>query len=184
MQIESETPSNKKNSKDLISVIASVGSDILNETSISKIQNAVSTDSVAENVSAGLKEAMLAYLSIRPVESINDNPRFIVETTVSECKLINRSSGAYVNVRAQSQIIDRETGKIVWDNDESDTVPVKKNSNNIQGNSDKIENVLNAIQLSSLSEKEIQRVVNNASKNAGNLMGNTLREDFVKAHNK
>ena len=184
IEVVSENPPNKKNNKDLLSVIASVGSDILNETSISKIQKAVSTDSVADNVSEGLKEALLTYLAINPVESINDNPQFIVETTVNECKLINRSSGAFVKVSAESQIIDRSTGKIIWDNYESDTVPVKKNNNNIHGNSDNVDNVINAIQLSSLSEKEIQRVVNNASKSAGGLMGNTLREDFVKSHEK
>lgn len=182
IEIVSESHSGKKNSKDLISVIASVGSDILNETSISKIQKAVSTNSVADNVSAGLKDAMLTYLGIKPVESINDNPGFIVETTVYECKLINRSTGAYVKISAESQIIDRASGKIVWDNDESDTVPVKRNKNNYRGNNDNIENVINAIQLSSLSEKEIQKVVNDASRSAGSLMGNALREDFIKAH--
>ncbi len=184
IEIVSENPSGKKNDKDILSVIASVGSEILNETSKSKIRKAVSTDSVADNVSAGLKEALLLYLEIKPVDSINDNPKFIVETTINQCKLINRSSGAFVSVSAESQIIDRATGKVVWDDSESETVPVTMNRNNIGGNSDKIENVLNAIQLSSLSEKQIQRVVNNASKSAGNLMGNTLREDFVKAHQK
>jgi len=80
IQFVDETPAPKeKEKKDLVSVLASVGSDILSETSKVKIAEAVNTDSVANYVSEGLANALITFLNVKPVYSINDNPDFVVE---------------------------------------------------------------------------------------------------------
>ena len=183
--VNSTTGQNKEEKKDLGSVLASIGSDILSETSKQKIIDAVKTDSMASYVSEGLKNALVTYLSVKPVESVNDNPQFIVETTLTSCKLLTSQSGVSVQVEATARIIDRTTGAIVWDDSETETVPIRSNGNYAdQDKNQTLNKVLGAVQLASLSETEIQNVVNQASKSAGRLMGDTLREDIIKSKQK
>ncbi len=185
IQFVDETPAPKeKEKKDLVSVLASVGSDILSETSKIKIADAVSTDSVANYVSEGLANALVTFLNVTPVASINDNPDFVVETTIEACQLVTGTHGVKIRVHASSRIIDRNSGNIVWDDSETQTVPVQRNDGYDSNNSSTMNKVFTAVQLSSLSEKEIQKIVDDAAKNAGRLMGETLREDAADANKK
>ena len=185
LQFVNHTPSKKgKDKNDVISAIASIGSDILSESSKSKISDAVSTDSIASYVSEGLKNALITFVKIKPVDSINKNPQFVVETTIEQCQLVVGTDHVSIIVQASSRIIDRNSGNIVWDDDETETVPIEENYANDKDNSSTLNKVISAVQLSSLSEKEIQKVVNEAAKNAGRKIGETFREDVIKLKNK
>ncbi|MCL5030910.1 MAG: hypothetical protein M1480_18030 [Bacteroidetes bacterium] len=185
LQFVNHTPAKQEKEKsDVLSAIASIGSDILSESSKSKITDAVSTDSIASYVSEGLKNALIIFLKINPVNSVNENPQFVVETTIDKCQLVTGTDHVSISVQASSRIIDRNSGNIVWDDNETETVPVEENYANDKDNSSTLNKVISAVQLSSLSEKEIQKVVNEAAKNAGRKIGETFREDVIKLKNK
>ncbi len=180
IKVVTQTPSDQKKEKnDLLNTIASVGSDILSSSSVDKITNSVRTDSMAVYVSDGLKNALITYLNIEPVSSLQDDPQFVVETTLEECKLVASASSVSVSVRAYARIIDRKSGNIVWDDDETQIIPIRQDYSDTKDNSATLNKVFSAVQLASLSEKQIQHVVNVAAKGAGKEMGETLRKDVI-----
>jgi len=189
LQIE-DYNSNHSNNSTVFDAIASVGSKILSQSSQQKITNAVSTDSMTNYVAHGLKNALVTYLNVKPVKSFNDNPKFITETTLQSCKLLTSKNSVYVKVSAYARIIDRKTGNLIWEDWESPSVPIRKSgsSNASNNNSNSINRTVNkifgAVQLASLDPQQIQNVVDQAAKQAGHEMGNTLRKDFVKSMQK
>ena len=185
LQFVNYTPTEKEKGKsDLLYTIASIGSDILSETSKSKIADAVSTDSIANYVSTGLKDVLITFENIKPVKSMDNNPQFVTETTIDQCQMVLGTDHVSISVQASSRIIDRNSGNIVWDDNETETVPVEENYSNDKDNSHTLNKVLGAVQLASLSEKEIQTIVNQAAVNAGRQIGETFRKDVVKLRNK
>lgn len=184
--VNSSSDQNKNQQNSLLSTIASIGSDLLSSDKEQKIVDAVKTDSMASYVSDGLKNALITYLNIMPTETINDNPQFIVETTLESCQLRYNSDGVWIRVSAVSKIIDRATANIIWDDSETQTIPVHNNNDyeTNKSNDQTLKKVMGALQLSSLSEKEIQDIVDQAAKEAGQRMGNTLRKDIVKSRQK
>ena len=109
---------------------------------------------------------------------------FIIETVIENCQLVTGPSGVKIRVQAFSRIIDRQSGNIVWDDSETQTVPIQRNDGYDKDNSSTLNKVFNAVQLSSLSEKEIQNVVDESAKSAGRMMGETLREDVADSNKK
>ncbi len=182
--VNSDQSEKGKGKSDLLSAIASIGSDILSETSKNKIANAVSTDSIANYVSSGLKNALITFENIKPVNSMDANPQFVTETTIEQCQMIVGTDHVSISVQASSRIIDRNSGNIVWDDNETETIPVEENYSGNKDNSQTLNKVLGAVQLASLSEKEIQRIVNQAAINAGRQIGETFRKDVVKLKRK
>jgi hypothetical protein len=185
LQFVNRVPDKKEKDKtDLLSIMASVGSDILSETSKNKIAGAVSTDSVASYVSGGLKNALVTFLNVNPVNSINDSPQFLTETVINSCQLVTGTQNVSIYVEASSRIIDRNSGNIVWDDNESETVPIEKNEAASNDNSRALNKVFSAVQLSSLSPVEIQKDIDEAASSAGRMIGDTFRKDVVKLRNK
>ena len=189
IQIVTEDYSAKKDSgqsdtEKVLSAIASIGSDIISENAKEKLENSVNTQSLVGYISTGLEEALKTYLDAKSVETVDDNPQFIVETTLNECKLIVRKNGTFVNVNAKSVIIDRATGNVVWDNTEVRTIPINTNYTGSKETSSVENKIFNAIQLTSLSEEELNKAVGRAAEEAGYEMGKTLREDVAEINKK
>ena len=185
LQFVNYTPDEKdKGKKDLLSTIASIGSNILSETSKSKIADAVSTDSIANYVSAGLENVLITFENIKPVKSMDNNPQFVTETTIDQCQMVVGTEHVSISVQASSRIIDRNSGNIIWDDNETETVPVEENYSNDKDNSHTLNKVLGAVQFASLSKTEIQTIVNQAAVNAGKQIGETFRKDVVKLRSK
>ncbi len=178
---------NKNEKKDsFLDAIASIGSEILSADNRAKLINSVNTDSLVNHVSAGIENALIAYLNVKPVTNFEGDPRFLVETTLNECKLLLQQSGVYVRVKATSTIIERGSGGIVWENSESETIPIKQYSQSYDQKNDSkaISKVMTGLQLASLSEEELNRVVGAAAESAGRYMAETLRDDVAEANKK
>ncbi len=174
----------KKDKNSLLSTITSIGTSILNSDSRSKLENAVDTDSLVYHVSDGMKYALETYLSIKPVKDLNENPQFIVETNLKSCKLVSSQYGVNVKVTALSRIVDRNTGKLVWENSESESVPVGAQDYSGTGSDSKsIDKVFTAVQLAALSPKEIDSKVYQAAEEVGRMMSETLRKDISESKN-
>lgn len=175
----SEPDTGKSETEKVLSSIASIGSDIISDNAKEKLEKSVNTELLVGYISSGLENALETYLEAKTVESMDNDPQFIVETTLEECKLLVQKNGTYVNINAKSEIIDRATGRVIWDNREIRTLPINQNYTSNKETS-KVENkIFNAIKLTSLTKKELNNAVGRAAEEAGYEMGKTLREDIA-----
>jgi hypothetical protein len=162
-------------------VLAAVGSVIVTDQAHRKLERAINGDSIARAISNGTQQATSDYLSLHPVQSMADDPDIIVETELTDYRLVSGSLGMAVEVKGESRMIDRRTGRIIWDNSESKTIPLSETYLAALGSRPVRSGVsiFNAVRLLSLSEEEIRQVVDNAATDAGREIGETLREDVA-----
>lgn len=162
-------------------VIAAVGSVIVGDQARRKLERAINGDSIAHAISQGIRNSTADYLNMRPVEGIANDPDFIVETELTECRIISSSAGIALRVQGNSRVLDRRSGGIVWEDSESHTIPLSQTY--LAAFGPKVVSsgmsIFNAVQLLNLSEEEIRSVVENASMDAGREIGETLREDVA-----
>jgi hypothetical protein len=167
-------------------VVAAIGSVILTDQARKKLDRAVSRDSIAHYLSGGVRSATYDYLALREVASTADNPDLIIETQVTDFKVVSSSLGLHIRASGKTRIIVRATGMIVWENDESHTVPLSATylaplgGRVVRSGA----SIFNAVQFFNLSEEEIREVVNRAAEDAGSEIGETLREDVADLHGK
>lgn len=162
-------------------IIAAIGSVLVSDQARRKLEKAFNGDSVAHDISLGIRNATADYLSIRPVESMADNPDLIIETKLNKCRLVSSSFGITLHVEGESQVIDRKTGVVVWDDSETHTIPLSETYLAViapkpisSGAS-----IFNAVRLMTLSEEELRCVASNAGRDAGMEIGEVLREDVA-----
>jgi hypothetical protein len=169
-----------------LGVVSAIGSVIVSNEGRQKLQRAINPDSVAQSVARGIRQATHEYLSIQPANDIAQNPDLIIETEVTDFRIVSSSAGLHVRVNGNSRIIDRATGEVVWENDESHTVPLSETylaaiapqpiSSGIS--------IFNSVKLLTLEESEIRAVVNSAAVDAGKEIGDMLREDVAELRRK
>jgi len=151
------------------------------EEGFKKLQRATNGDSIASAVSQGVRQAMIDYLGTKPVANGSTESSLIVETEVTDYKLIASSSGTSVNVMAIARIIDRKSGEIIWENKESRTVELSDSQiATFAGGSVAIgASMANLAKLYALSETQMRDVIHAAARDAGKEIGNVLREDVA-----
>ena len=159
-------------------IAAIVGTGIMSDQAQKKLQRAINRDSIATSVARGILNSTSDYLGIRQVES---NADFIIETELTEFKLISGSSGLRARVCAKSRMIDRTSGGLVWEDSEAHTINIS-NTFPAAFAPDVVRSgasVFNAVQLMNMEDKEIRAVINHAAEQAGREIGETLREDVA-----
>ncbi|MCB0712569.1 MAG: hypothetical protein KDD67_09590 [Ignavibacteriae bacterium] len=178
-----ESPDNESIIADIASI---VGSGVMSDQAQKKLRRAINTDSIADAVAQGMWQSTSDYLGVREVKSMADDPDFIVETELTQFKLISNSGGMNAQVCAKSRIIDRRSGGVVWENSEAHTINVSNTFPAIFG-PDAVRSgasVFNAVQLLNMDEEDIRKVINEAARQAGREIGETLREDVADLHEK
>lgn len=165
-------------------VASAIGSVIAGEEGRHKLERAINGDSIAQAVARGIRQATGDYLRLSAVESMADNPDFIIETEVTHYSLVSTTAGMCVHVSGNSRMIDRRTGGIVWENSESHSIPLSETWLAMAGPRLVRSGlgIFNAVQLLSLSEEEIRQVVNEGAAGAGREIGEQLREDVAEMH--
>lgn len=165
-------------------VIAAVGSIIIGDQARRKLDKAANPDSIALAISGGIKNASADYLSLHPVSSLDENPELIVETDVKHYDIVSNSAGLAVSVEGNSRIIDRGTGIVVWENNETHVVPLSETWLAPLGGriGSSAAGIFNAAKLFALSEEELREVLTRAGRIAGEDIGETLREDVAEMH--
>ncbi len=177
----SSTKDNQESVSDVIEAIADISSGILTSEAKQRLQQAVDTESMVSYISASLAETFDAYLDMKIVESMNDEPAFITEVTLNSCKLIMSSSSMSIYAKATAEVFDRSTGNLVWENSESETIPIEDKTGNVV-NEKAVERFVNAIKLNTLNPEEINEVLGNAVSEVGYEMGRTLRSDIAESY--
>jgi hypothetical protein len=168
----------------VVDLIAAVGSVVISGQARHKLEHAVNGDSIAQSVSLGTQNATSDYLSLRAVAGMQDDPDIIVETEITEYKLLSASAGLALYVSGKSRMIDHATGQIVWEDSENRTVQLSEAylaafaPRAIASGA----SIFNAVQLLTLSEEEIRTVVDNAAMEVGREIGETLRGDVASSH--
>ncbi|MCE2503744.1 MAG: hypothetical protein J4G05_06770 [Chlorobi bacterium] len=165
-------------------IVAIIGSGVVSDRARKKLQRAINTDSIANAIADGMRRSASDYLGIREVKSMSDDPDFIVETELTEFRIISTKTGLNARVCAKSRIIDRRSGGVVWENSEGHTINVSNTFSALYG-PDAVQfgaSVFNAVQLLDMDEEDIRKFINPTAEEAGRKIGETLREDVAEMH--
>lgn len=168
--------------KDIIIIILKeAGSYYIEDKVRDKLRNAVNADSIVTAISSGIKDGLMTYYRINPVESLDKDPQFIVETRLLGFKLNSTPSGIYAKADTKVIITDRGTAKTVWENRESTSVPLYDVFYGAFGYQAvrTATSIINAYRLINMTEEEIRAAVNIAAGEVGIEMTDTLREDIA-----
>jgi hypothetical protein len=174
---------NKSNKSDLDvlgEIATSIGKAVLTSGAEEKLRKAARPRLVVEDISYGVEQAMIKYLMIVPTKILDMDAKFIVTTTLEELKLLSTTNGVYMRCKATVSITDRQSGGLVWENTESQNIPIRKT----YGSSGSAGTIAQAADLASLSEEELEQAVESASNEVGRLMAETLRSDINEAAKK
>src|SRR5665647_3396315 len=83
--------------KSIIGVIlGGLASGYTEEQVQEKFRSAINGDSISINIMNGIKEGLLTYYRITPVKTLDEDPRFIMETQLLKFYVESSSYGIYV----------------------------------------------------------------------------------------
>ncbi|MDH7514617.1 MAG: hypothetical protein QHI48_01900 [Bacteroidota bacterium] len=165
----------------VVAAAAGIGSNILSEEARQKLDRAVRPAGVAAAVAKGVERTVNTYMGGRTVPALEDDPRFIVETVLRSCEIRSLASGLFLHVSAKSTIIDRATGRCIWDEVEASSVPLRYTP----GGDVPVAlvrtaaSIYNAVEFFKLTEGEIQDAVLEAAGRVGDRIGEELRDDYA-----
>lgn len=168
----------------VVNIATAIGSAVLTAESQKKLVRAMNGDTLTHAVGLGIRQSTAEYLSIRAVDDVAENPELMIETELTDCNLVSTSAGLGLNVRAKSRMIERRSGRLIWDNAETHIIPLSQTYLAVLGprGVQTGMSIFNAIQLLNLSEEELRTVIAAAAKDAGREIGETLREDVADLH--
>lgn len=161
-------------------VAVTIGGMAVSADTEKKLQRAANTRKIAESVSSGIENGLVKYLRVRPVRNLDNRSNYIVTTIIEDCKLVSNKNGIYVSIRSTTQLCSRNSGRIIWENTERESVPLKRS---LAGIAERHNNTLSQItqlaELAALSEEEIASAISAAAIEVGYEMSETLRRDIA-----
>lgn len=164
----------------IVNSVGAIGSAIASSSIENKIARSVRPDSLAWATARGFERSMERYASIKVIDNLSSNPQFIAQTLLERYELSSTQVGVYANVCVTSRIIERGTGKKIWQNRETKTISLSNLSPaglfTPIGRS--VTGIVNMVQILSMSDEEVKSVLLTAAADAGRKMGETLREDI------
>lgn len=145
-----------------------------------KLERCLKADSITSSISEGVKEGLKTYYLIETVDSLNQNPDYIVETKFNKIIFSSDAYGISATMRAAVRIIDRKSAKTVWLNSESYRLPLKDVFISYVGGPyvRTTASVVNLVRLLEMSDEEIKCAIDELAKEVGFEHTETLREDI------
>lgn len=176
----------KEKDNEFLEQLAGILAGGFSESTKDDIVDAVDTESLIAHISEGMKNTLTKYLNVEIVNSMYEEPDYIVENSLERCKLNVSKSSTTIYVSAESRILDLKSGDVVWDNTESKSIPL---SGIISVGNKKFDSQIEADlfllgQLASLPKEEVNNKIGLAAEEVGRDMGETLREDIAEANMK
>ncbi len=146
-----------------------------------KLERTLKADSITKSISDGVKEGLKTYYLIETVDSLSQNPDYIVETRFNKITFSSDAYGISANMRASVRMIDRKSAKTVWENSESYRLPIKDVYISYVGGPyvRTGASVVNLVRLLEMTDDEIKYAINELAKEVGFRHTETLREDIA-----
>lgn len=184
---KSKKDGKKDTAAEVASAVTAVATSRAQAAAQEKLSRAVTPAVVTQAVSRGIEDTLVTYFRVQPVADRRGAYDFVVTTRLISCTLNSQPSGVSLDIDVIGQIVDRGSGAIVWAKESMESVPLRSGAA-IGTTSSKdaavvaaVSNVLQAGQLSDLSEAELRRAVEAAAGTAGTSIAETLRKDIAKA---
>jgi hypothetical protein len=171
----------KKEEKKPLNSVPSIGTELLNANKSAEIKQWVDTRLIVSEISLGVQKIFKEFLNAKKVNSIDDNPSLIVETVLDKCELNVTAKGITLEVTADAKIFDRTTGTIAWENTETEIIPLNSLLTSDNKSSSAETKILTAVQLNSITQKDINDCINAAVQSIGRKMGETFRNDLAES---
>lgn len=171
--------------KNLLEVIVEeIGSGYVESELKEKLQKAINNDSISLAISSGLLEGMQTYYKTVNVTILDSNPDFILESYFEKFRLKSDPYGVYASISTLARLIDRSTAKLIWQNEETYSLPLGFTTYYYSGDK-KITTtvgVINAARLLQMTEDEIRASVEVVSKEVGLRQSEQLRVDISESN--
>jgi len=169
-------------SKNLLEVVVEgLGAGYVETEVNKKLYNSVNIDSVSMYISNGLKEGLETYLGMIVVINVEEEPDLIFESILDNIKLKSDSYGVYAFISTRGRLIDRKTAKLIWQNDETYSVPFGIILYYYSGDKKirKATGIINAIRLLQMTEEEIRESVIYIAEEVGKKQCEQFRVDLT-----
>lgn len=161
-------------------IITAVGSGIASNAIKSKLEHALSPDTLAYHLAKSLQGTAIAMMRMKPAPSLESNPDFIFETTLNRYSVASNQGAVTISVTGTSSLIDRNTAASIWEYDACKTITVSESffaylfPNGVQT----AMGAFNAVKLLAMSEADLRKMFAGAAEEAGRKMSTELREDY------
>jgi hypothetical protein len=170
-------------SSGIAGVIDVVGNAAFSDGVAEKLDRVARPEMLATYISDHMQKMSVSYLKSIPEQSANAS--YVFETELSSYQLQCSGSGITVYAEAYCRLLDRNTGKIVWDDCESESVSLRKNVAGAILSGTPIGaavGVVNCSQLLDMSDDELRRALERAAGEVAYQIAETLREDVADMH--
>lgn len=162
-------------------IITDIGAGIASIETQAKINRAINPDSLGNGLTSGVQDVLQTYFGARTVTSPTDAPAYIIEVTLEKYQIHSGDHGLYAHVKGEAKIYEAGTAKLLWETDESATVPLNRTGSysGRRGIAETAAGIFNASELVSMSDEELRDVLIRAAADVGRLIGDQLKEDIA-----
>ena len=168
--------------KSIIAIIlGGIGSGYTDGQVSHKLRNAINGDCISSNLLNGIKEGLFTYYRIKPAAGLDDDPSYIMDMQLLKFHVESSSYGIYVHSRTRAILTDLNSGRTVWENEETSSVPLYDAYIPEFGSHTKqtSKSILNAIRLMNMTEEKLRYAINAAAEEVGKMQSETLRMDIA-----
>jgi len=159
-------------------IVEIAGESMLTAQLQEKLDRAADPEQMAEAVSDGFETKVTKYLGSKR-DSVN--PTYLVETVLTEYRLETSSWESRIHVHALTRVIHQPTGKVVWCDDESESMALHRTP--LGGLAPPpigtVVGILNASEILSMRDEDLRYVLKQAAEEVGREIAETFREDWA-----
>lgn len=175
---DADTPNEGSNNV-VVAVLETIGDAVFSAKIAQRLDRLGAPDNLAHEISEGMEESLVTYLSAVPVPSLADNPSFIMETELRKYSLSCSGDGVRARIDANVRLIDRKSGKIVWEDCEAESVALRRTSGAgwAPRPASTIVGMINCSELLDMTDDQLRDALRNAARDVAFELTETLRED-------
>lgn len=165
----------------MIDIVRIAGEVVTETAAYRKLSEAIVPEELAIAAGRGFQEAVVRWLRVTPVRSLEQEPTFLAETILEKYRLTSTPSGVYAEVELRSRILHRGTARVVWEVQRSASIPIQQTRGlaYLPGVATAT-SAVHAARLLSLESEELRQLFARTAQAAGEQVGETLREDVEK----